>query len=278
MTIPQEETGGVMKIRNAVLIIFLCIFSLTTHSVYSQSLKEILAGTKQSMLALKQVKTKGKTIAGSDITHSEGVTDYVNKSSFVIERKGLKISSAFYLKDNIIYTYTGVVNSWLKIQDNSNLAGDILNKDRLFSFFPDNPEDKGFDMKLLGEEIVENELCYITQSKPVSMKKAKKFIGSSLEQFVSSLDESSLTADKDLLVDYMNSYVQNSEHTLWISKKTFFVIKILRKYHQMVGPKKSIPVEQEIICYDFNKPLTINIPNEAQSASWMPTPDMLLNK
>lgn len=256
-----------MKIRKIILVGFLFVTFTQIVAAQTQDVNELLARAKEASASLARVKIKGKTItAAVNVTYTEGGIDYAKAEFFAVEKTDAKILNSVYRKNDVTYMYNGIIDSWFKFGKDVQLFDNILDKDKLFSFFPVNPAESGFEIKSLGEETIEGEPCYIIQSEIVDPKLAKEFILSSLEKFVSGQIAKELVKNQDMLSEYLDFYTRHAESTHWISKNSFFVIKTLSKFRQMIGPKESVSVATQVIYYDFNQSLNITVPPVAKAA------------
>ena len=246
-----------------------------TSGVYAQSVNDILDKSKNAAAKLHRAKIKGESVTGGvNTTTSEGVIDYTRKQFYVVEKNGNKIVNSIYFIDNITYMYNGVMEKWFKFGEDLNFFGDMLDKEKLYSFFPEDFAQAGFRLELLAEEAVEGEPCYVISSTIVDKEKAKEFISKFLDKFFSEKIASQIKKNPQMFEQYLDFYVQDSKSTQWISKNTFFVVKVLTKNRQMAGPSESISVENTVFYYDFNKSAKIKLPQEAIAAQVISATDL----
>ena len=264
-----------MKIKRIIVIIVICVFSLLANYAYSQDVIEIMTKSREATRSLDTAKTKGKTMTGSVyIMENKGVIDYGNRKFSIIQSQGDVNVSSIYFMDGVTYMYNGMLDNWIKFGEDLGIFGNILDKEKLFSFFPIDLEGTGFKMEIIGEEKVEGQLCYILVSRIVDKKLAKKFIMKLLNNFVSEQVLSQLSKDSKARDAYIEQYVNSAESTQWISKDNFFVMKIKDKNEQSDGQGGIVSLENEAIYYDFNQSVTIELPSEAIDAKLITVQDL----
>jgi len=264
-----------MKLKGIVLIVAIGIFSLLADSAYSQDVGEVLTKAREAIKNLKVVKTKGKTITGSVYTiENNGVIDYENRSFSIIQSQADEVVGSIYFIDETTYMYNGMIDSWIKFGEDLGMFGNILDKDKLFSFFPVDYEGTGFKLDIVGEEEVEGKLCYVLTSNIVDKKLAKEFVLKLLNNFVSEQVVNQLSKDPEARDAYVEQYIASAESRQWISKDNFFVIKVNDKNEQDDGKGGTIALENEVIYYDFNQPVTIELPSEALAAKLITAGDL----
>ncbi|MCF7907534.1 MAG: hypothetical protein K9L86_01450 [Candidatus Omnitrophica bacterium] len=264
--------------KKLVFISCLCLYLNFTSLLYAQSPAEIIAKTKQAVTELKSVRTEGKTVTGSiDITYNESLIDYGNKKLFAAEKKGQEVLRSAYISDGITYMYNGMLEEWFRFSQDISPIGDVFDKDKLLAQFPDNFEEAGFSVKFLDDETIGDQVCYLIESKVVDLKKAAEFAFKFLDRFVSSQIASLLKENEDLLGDYLETYMSNSETRLWIAKDSFFIAKVLNRHDQATGPDESVSIRVETRYYDFNKPVKIDVPKEAFDSPMVSAEDLGIN-
>ncbi len=264
-----------MRLKTIVFVIVICIFSLLADYGYSQDVTEILIKARKATRSLDTVKTKGTTIAGSVYTvENQGAIDYGNRRfSMIQEQKGIGVGSIYFI-DEMTYMHNEILNSWIKFGEDLGMFGNILDKEKLFSFFPVDYKGTGFKMDIIGEEEVEGQLCYIVASSMVDKELAKKFVIKLLDNFVSEQLANQFSKDEKAKDAYIDQYLESSKSTQWISKDNFFIVKINDKNEQNDGQGKTILLENEAIYYDFNQPVTIELPSEAREAKLITAGDL----
>ncbi len=261
------------------VITFLIFCLLGPSSVYAQEVGEVLSRAKKAVFSLTSVKTKGKTVTGGvDVTYSRGAIDYVHNRFFVIENKGDKIMSRIYLKDNTTYVYNGVLDSWHKFGQDVSIFKDLLNRKKLFAFFPVDFAKTGLSLEITGEEEVEGVSCHVIVSKIADLEKTKQFMVKFLDDFFPAQLSRQMRQNQALLDNFLNSHTQDLEYIQWISKDKFWVVKAVKKYRQATGPGESIAIGREVIYYDFNQPVTIEIPEAAKEAALISAEEMGLGR
>ncbi len=231
------------------------------------TVKEVLAKAKEAAMGLDRVKIEGESVTGNvSTTKNEGAIDYDKKSFYVVEKDGDKIINAMYLKDGVTYMFNGTMDTWFKFGKELDFFSGMLDKEQLFSFFPEDYKEAGFEIKLLPEEKVGGQPCYVISSTIVDKEKAKEFMVKFLDRFVSEEVAKQIKSNKQLLDNYLDTYVQDSESVQWISKDNFFVLKVNSQNRRTAGPGESVLVENTVRYYDFNEPVSITIPQEALDA------------
>jgi len=264
-----------MKTRHIIVIIVICVFSLLANYAYSQDVIKIISKAREVTRSLDTVKTKGKTITGSVyVMENKGAIDYGNNKFSIIQSQGDVNVGSIYFIDGVTYMYNGMLDNWIKFGEDLGIFGNILDKEKLFSFFPIDLEDTGFKMEIIGEEEVEGKLCYILVSRIVDKKLAKKFVMKLLNNFVSEQVLSQLSKDSKARDAYIEQYVNSAESTQWISKDNFFVMKIKDKNEQSDGQGGIVLLENEAVYYDFNQPVAIKLPSEAIDAKLITVQDL----
>jgi hypothetical protein len=256
-----------MKKKIFIVAGMVCIVCCVIVPVYAQEAADIIQKAKEAVASLERVKMTGKTItAAVNITYTEGAIDYVKAEFFAVEKTDSKIMNSIYLKNGITYMYNGMVDSWFKFGRDVPLFASILDKEKMFSFFPENPQDSGFRIRIIGEEDIEEVPCYVVQSDVSDADLAKQFILDSLDDFVSEELAQELKKNEKILNEYLDYYIQHAETTHWISKDTFFIIKTLSRFRQMTGPNESVSVATQVNYYGFDEPLSISVPPVALDA------------
>jgi len=264
-----------MRLKSIVLIVVISIFSLLTDSAYSQDVVEVLTKAREAIKNLKVVKTKGKTMSGSVYTiENNGVIDYENRSFSIIQSQADKAVSSIYFIEETTYMYNGMIDSWIKFGEDLGMFANVLDKDKLFSFFPADYEGTGFKMNIVGEEEVEGQLCYVVTSNIVDKALAKKFIIKLLDSFVSEQIVDQFSKNPEAKDAYVEQYIASAKSTQWISKDNFFVMKINDKNEQNDGQGGIVILENETIYYDFNQPAIIELPDEALEAKLITAGDL----
>ncbi|MDD3296975.1 MAG: hypothetical protein PHU64_06390 [Candidatus Omnitrophica bacterium] len=262
-------------------IVFVAMFlgcSLLCSGVSAQELNQIITDAKKAVEGLKSVKMKGKTLTGAvNTTHEEGAIDYGKREFFGLEKSDSKVMSMIYIEEGVTYLYNGIFQAWYKFDKSLGLFDAVFDKDKLFSFFPNSWEEAGFRVSRLADEDIEGEPCFCVKSVVIDKDKAKDFALRFLDKFVAPQIAQELKKDKEFLNSYLDLYMSGSEYTQWISKSSSLVIKTLLKHSQMTGPSESVEVETETVYYDFNKPLTLEVPKEAYDAEWVSAEDLGLS-
>jgi len=236
---------------------------------------KILIQAREAVESIETVKTKGRTSVGSGYTiKNDGVIDYVNKRFFITQTQDEMILGAIYYIDTTTYMYNGILKSWIKFGGDLNMFNDILDKEKLLSAFPVDFEGTGFKIDILGEEEVEGQLCYVLQSSVADEGLAKEFMIKFLDKFTSEQIASNLEKNKGALDEYLEQYIKNSDSIQWISKDNFFAVKVVNKYSQENDKGVLVPVENEAIYYDFNQPVKIELPEDAEAAELITAEDI----
>ncbi|MBU1112489.1 MAG: hypothetical protein KKH93_01265 [Candidatus Omnitrophica bacterium] len=256
-----------MKIKTIAL--FSCLFFslIGPGLLLAQEINQVIAKSKEAQKSVNSVKIEGKTITGSiDVTDNQGLIDYSNQQFFAAEEKDSQLLRSVYVKDGIAYMYNGFVDSWLRFGSDINPVGDVFNKDKVFSQFPDNFSEAGFQVEFLEEETVDGKPCYVIESKVIDSEKAARFAYEFLDRFVSPQIAVMLKENKQMLGDYLKAYMQDSQSRIWIAKNSFLILKVISRHDQLAGPGESVSIEKETSFYDFNQPVNIEIPQEALEA------------
>ena len=257
------------------LFIFFLTFSPPVQSDSRVDAQEIINKAKEASAGIKTVRVIGRSITGSiNTTYSQGAMDYLKGNFFLIENTDSMVIRSIYLKDNSTYIYDGIFANWVKFAEPVDFSGKIFKKDMWFSIFPTKADELGLEVKLLGEQMLEGQACYVLHSRVVDIARAKFYVSKFLEDFFSKSLISMLRSDERILQDFLTTYVKNLKTTLWISKDSFFVVKLLNSYDQMPGEGEALLIEDESVFYDFNKPLEIEIPEDAQSAKVVKSADL----
>jgi len=266
-----------MMKRIVVLTVLFCCLGLGS-SLFAQDVTEIIDKAKQASMQLKTVKIITKTVTGSiDVSYGDSSIDYEKERFFAVEKKNGQVLRTVYVVDGIAYMYNALVDTWFKFAKEINPVGDAFDRKKVLSQFPDNYEEAGFSVEVLEEEKVEGYLCYVIESKVVDSERAAKFAFRFLDQFVSPQIAVLLRENKEMLEDYLGTYMSSSESKLWIDKNSFLIIKVFNKHRQPTGPEESVPIERETVYYDFNQTLDIKVPEEAAQAPMVSADDLGLN-
>ena len=266
-----------MKSKFYLLIsLTISVFYLFIGDAYGYDSAEIIKKSKKATSDLRTVKLKERSVTGSvSVTYSKGAMNYLKNEFSITEETSTTLLRKIYFKDNITYLYDGIFNNWIKFSEPVDFFAKPFNKDIWFSIFPARPQELGLKVRLLDEEIIEGLSCYQLRSQVVDEAKTKfyvsKFLGNFFPQSLLLLFKS----DQGLLDRFLDTYVRSLEATLWISKKTFYVVKISNRYYQMAGANESISIENESIFYDFNKPTEVILPPEAADAGVVSTQDLV---
>ena len=257
-----------MKMKRVALAGFL-FFSLVGQSyLWAQGISEVIAKSKEAQNLVNSVKIEGKTITGAiDVTDSHGAIDYANRKFFAAEEKESELLRSVYVKDGIAYSYNGFDESWLKFGEDINPVGDVFNKEKVFSQFPENSSEAGFSVEFLEEETIDGKPCYVIESKVIDPGKAAKFAYEFLDRFLSPQIAVMLKENQTMLEDYLKTYMQDSQSRIWIAKESFRILKVISRHNQLAGPGESVSIEKETTFYDFNQPMNIEIPKEAEKSS-----------
>ncbi len=257
-----------MKVKEMIIGVFLFSFLIFQGNLLAQEINQVIAKSKEAQNSVTSVKIKGKTITGSiDVTDNEGEIDYTNRKFFAAEKKDLQLLRTVYVKDGIAYMYNGFVDSWLKFGQDINPVGDVFDKEKVFSQFPDNYAEAGFSVEFLEEEAIDGHPCYVIEGKVIDSEKAAKFAYDFLDRFVSTQIAVMLKENKEMLQDYLKTYMQDSQSRIWIAKDSFLILKVVSRHKQLAGPDESVSVEKETSFYDFNQPVNIEIPQKALEAT-----------
>jgi len=107
----------------------------------------------------------------------------------------------------------------------------------------------------------------VIESKVIDSEKAAKFAYDFLDRFVSTQIAVMLKENKEMLQDYLKTYMQDSQSRIWIAKDSFLILKVVSRHKQLAGPDESVSVEKETSFYDFNQPVNIEIPQKALEAT-----------
>jgi hypothetical protein len=251
------------------------IFSVIISDAYGYDSREIVKRAKRATRGLRTVKLKERSVTGSvNVTRSKGAMSYLKNEFLITEETDSTILRKIFFKDDVTYLYDGIFNNWIKFSEPVDFFAKPFNKDIWFSIFPAKPKELGLEVKLLEEEIVEGLACYQLRSRVADVSKAKFYISKFLGNFFPQSLVLLLRSDQELLDRFLDIYIRSLETTLWISKKTFYLIKISNRYHQMAGAEESVSIDNESIFYDFNKPIEINLPPEAAAASVVSVQDL----
>ena len=255
-----------------VLAAFCCC---QVFEVFALTAPEILARAKAAIVGLDSVKLTGQTTTGMvDVTHEEAAIDYKQRLFHETDTKNAEIVSTIYCKDEVTYLHQVASDTWMRFGSDIGLATDVFNKKSFFDVFPESPAGAGFLVTFAGKVMLEKEQYYRIQSNVFDSKLAQGYIRNNLDTFVPPQVAKLLEEDEVMLKNYLNVYTKNLQTVLWISAETFVIKKIERQYNQITGPSESIPIRREVVYYDFNKPFTIDIPNEALEASLVSIEDM----
>jgi len=264
-----------MKIRFVGFILVFCIL-FCSFQVFSQNPEEIVKKAKQRAQDLKSLKIKGKIVTGAiDITYTEVVIDYATFSFFSIDKKNSKITNSVYFKDDIAYMYNGLANSWFRFDKSIDMWSFTFDKSRWFIFFPDSTISSGFKISFIGEEEIDGVECYVLSSKVFDAKLARGFILQRRDKIFPQSIADSLTNESSNFIDfYLETYLRDFEYVLWVSKDDSFIKKILRQNRQTTGPQESVIVKNELVYFDFNLPVEVNIPKVAMDATLISAEDI----
>ncbi len=243
------------------------VIVITIFNSYAEDAGQIIEQAKKAANDLATVSLREKSITNLvNVTYSEGIRDYIKNEFIINEKDEVATLRAIYLKDNITYLYDGIFNEWVKFDEPVDFFAKPLDKDIWFSLFPSKPEELGLSIGLLGSETVEDNECYVLQSSVIDKEKAKFYVSRFLENFFPQSLIFILKSEPQLLDSFLDTYLKGLETTLWISKETFFLVKLINKYYQMPGEGESILIISESIFYDFNKPVKIELPQAASEA------------
>jgi hypothetical protein len=251
------------------------VFSVAIINAYSNDAGQIIEQAKKASKDLRTVSLREKSITGSvNVTYSEGIRDYVKNEFIITEKDDATILRSIYLKNNVTYLYDGIFKEWVKFNEPVDFFAKPFNKDIWFSIFPSKPQELGLNIEFLGEEIIEGQSCYVVYSSVVDRENAKFYVSKFLGNFFPQSLIFILKSEPELLDSFLDTYLKSLEATLWISKKTFFLVKLSNSYYQMPGEGESILIKNESIFYDFNKPVKIELPPSAHHATQASTQDL----
>src|SRR3989338_2907697 len=142
-----------MKIKRMAIGAFLFFFLIIQGNLLAQEINEVVAKSKEAQNSVSSVKIEGRTITGAiDVTDNYGAIDYAERKFFAAEEKDSQLLRTVYVQDGIAYMYNGFDESWLKFGKDINPVGDVFNKEKVFSQFPDNFSEAGFSVEFLEEE------------------------------------------------------------------------------------------------------------------------------
>ena len=277
-----------MKIKRIVTISILLavFFSLSYFATiflgkiyHGKKVRKVLIQAREAVEGLETVKNKGTTLVGEEyVINNNGAMDYVNNRFSITQTKDDATLSAIYYLDNTTYMYNGMLKSWIKFGEDLNMFSDILDKKKLTSAFPVDFKGTGFSIDIIGEEEIEGQQCYILNSVVVDKELAKKFMIKFLSSFSSKQVAEQLEKDKEAMEAYLEQYLEGSESTQWIAKDSFFVVKVINKNKQENAHGVEVFVENEAIYYDFNQPITIELPEDAKTAKLITAKDIGLGE
>ena len=258
-----------MKIRIFLFITFLFVLTfLVIDNVWADGVYEILTKAKHVSQDLTTVKVKTKSVTASiNIAYSEGAMDYKKNEFFITERTDSTELRSTYIKDGSTYMHDGIFDEWVKLNEPLDFFAKSFDRNRWFSAYPYLAQRLGLKIELLEPEVVGQRKCFVVRSQVIDKEKAKFYIGKFLDRFFSPTLIGMLKSDPELLSDFLDTYSDSFETTLWIEKDTFFVVKISNNYYQMPGEGEAISISDESIFYDFNGPVTIEIPEGAKEAT-----------
>lgn len=181
-------------------------------------------------------------------TSIAGVIDKENKRMKLepeVTELGTQMRTAMYVLDNIMYTMTDAEgeSEWMKMAlppegddlwDTDNPVGDQL------SLF-----EQSLEWNRAGDGKVKGIDCYVVEVVPA------------LDLLWDTLDMGE---------GYVEDQITGMSMRFWFAKDTFFIVKMhLSMRIEVVGAD----LEYEIVFYDHNKPVSIELPPEAESAVWI---------
>jgi L-fucose mutarotase/ribose pyranase (RbsD/FucU family) len=213
-------------------------YKYSANAIYEMtSIDESVNTTEQSMV----------------ITGEIDVLNKIAKQYMNITSEDLNQSLTVYLVDNVTYTGT---------QTNGNITwridmltlGAFLGYSLLeqMSMFLENEtlfDDGDIELRRLSDETFENKDCYILQM--------------TLFQ-----NQSSNTSNTYSTMEYNIRYWIAKDSSLL--KKSYIKVTIDQTGSYLFGDYLSITTEMEILFYDYNIPINIELPHEAKNASAMP--------
>ena len=258
-----------MKVR--IFLFIACVLSLAflvIDSAWADGVYEILVKAKQASQELATVKVRTKSVTASiNIAYSEGAMDYEKNEFFITERTDSTELRSTYIKDGSTYMHDGIFDEWVKFNEPLDFFAKSFDRKRWFSAYPYLAQRLGLKIELLEPEVVEKGKCFVIRSQVIDKEKAKFYIEKFLGRFFSPALIGMLKSDPQLFSDFLDTYSDGFEATLWIAQDTFFVVKILNNYRQMPGEGEAISISDESVFYDFNRPVTIEVPAAAKEAA-----------
>jgi hypothetical protein len=117
---------------------------------------------------------------------------------------------------------------------------------------------RGGEAVILGTEIVKGIDCYIAEISP-DMDELLEYISSQVEQ-------------EDLSVEITEDSISNYSQKGWYAKDTFFPLKSHQEFDMKVdieGNEATYHFIIDTIYYDWNKPVSIELPSEAEEAEYI---------
>lgn len=249
-----------------ILPLIITVFFVGCSNVKALDVEQIIANKKHALRKLESIRMTAKENDGSSIKDIKAEVDYKKRAFFVVKKMNSTILEETYFKDEILYRYSrqGEEGQWVKFTDSMTPVIELtLNSEVRLALMPDDFKNTGFKAELLGEENISGEPCYMVGIEMVDPLKAKEFFKKALSEVSFSREYPNIEFFKEYLI---NSLVNINNRVEWISKKTFLPIKDrVSSYRPTSETAKSV-ISYDYSYYDFNKPVTVVIPKEAQDA------------
>lgn len=179
-----------------------------------------------------------------------GKVDTQNKKSY-ISTKMMGIDMEVYVLGNTAYTKS--MGAWMKVTEKSGTEGQWKQSNQ----YEGNLElFKDAKVEITGEEDVKGEKCYSLKITPDTKKAIERMMqqsGEVSEEQIKMFGESV----KEMVVKF------------WVSKKTYYVMKseiTMKLSVESQGQKMDMNMSMIMNMYDYNKPVEIQIPEEALNA------------
>lgn len=262
----------------AILIVLAALLAVSPACGKSVTAQEVAEGALAIINAQETVRgdmtmtiRMEGTVDGEDTEatmtiEQSGVCDYTARAAHseittVMDLSGaggdeqMTVEQSFYLLDGMGYLGAriaqGIPIQWGKVDMTDSIwdAQDLLTR---FSSLIDSTQ-----VKLLEEESIGGIPCYVIEVLPDS---------DSLHDFM----ESGMPSDGE--VDFANASINNLSCTAWFAKDTSYIIKMVVESEVTVeeeGVDVTVRCEAEMLYSDHNKPVTINLPDEAANAEYI---------
>jgi len=250
----------ILKAKLTLVVIGACVLALmlgcgdggTSGGVTEANIEQILAGTKSSEADVRSCKYEMTMKMGlfADTTMTGAIDFTGGKAWFDMQMTslGMEVAAEYYVLGDEMYMKIAAEGEtlWLKTEmlagegfwDTGNPVED--QQDLL---------DDGLDYEKLGTEVVRGVECYVLRVEP---------------------DTSELWGMMDLDQSFAQDDLADLNLSFWIAKDTFFPMKM----EMSMTMEDGSAIEWDMLLYDYNKPVNIQLPPEAGDAVEV-TPDQL---